>query len=72
MMRTTSERHPAFRVDNLTHNIQEDLLLPECPDSIRGGHDQYRKLQVTDAKMILMFVLTLNKCSIYYLNNYMY
>lgn len=72
MMRTTSEQHPAFRVDNLTHNTQGDLLLPEYPDSIREGHDQYRKLQVTDAKMILMFVLTLNKCCIYYLNNYMY
>lgn len=29
MMRTTSEQHPAFRVDNLSHNTQADLLLPE-------------------------------------------
>lgn len=58
MMRTTSEQHPAFRVDNLTHNTQADLLLPECPESIREGHDQYRRLRVANAKMILMFVLT--------------
>lgn len=70
MMRTTSEQHPAFRVDNLSHNTQADLLLPESRESIREGHDQYRRFQVADAKMILMFVLTLNKCCIYYRINY--
>lgn len=37
MMRTTSEQHPAFRVDNLSHNTQADLLLPESRESIRGA-----------------------------------
>lgn len=67
MMRTTSEQHPAFRVDNLTHNTQGDLLLPECPDSIREGHDQYRKLQVTDAKKIDTYVCTNVKQMLYIL-----